>query len=230
MHTPKVVFASAVPTTGHWFAGDRVVNNDWASGEALEWVCTVSGEPGTWKGVFVTEPLTYGAVAGANVTATEVAGVALHRTQLTLAATPVTVTDASAYANTKVYDFPEGRVLVLGATGSLQYAVTSDRTATINGNAGLNWAVGTAAATNVALTGTMADLLPQTAMTLSAANASLNTASSAALAASAQFDGTSTAKDAYLNISIPTGTDIDADGTLGVTGTITLTWVDLGDY
>jgi hypothetical protein len=166
----------------------------------------------------------------ASLTVVEYGNGVVHKTVFTLNALSVPVTDALAYASRQLYDFPEGRILVLGVTGSLQWAVTTDRTTTINDSAALKWALGTAAASNITLSGTMVDLLPKTAVTLSAAAAALNTASSAALAASAQFDGTSTAKDALLNVGFETNTDIDADGTLTATGQITLVWINLGDY
>ncbi|NJL06812.1 MAG: hypothetical protein HC900_00045 [Methylacidiphilales bacterium] len=170
-----------------------------------------------------------GSKTGATVSALDVAGV-VHKTVLTLAETPVAVTDAQAYGSTKLYDFPEGRIIVLGVTASIQWAVTSDRAATINVNADMDWSLGTAAASATALASTMVNLLPKQDKQLSAAGGALNTASNAALAASAQFDGTSTAIDAYLNASFPTGTDIDGDGALTATGTVTIHWINLGDY
>lgn len=171
-----------------------------------------------------------GAANGATVTAVEQGGGVVHKTVLTLAATPISVADANAYGSTKVYDFPEGRIAVIGVTSSLQFAVTSARAGTINDNASLTWAVGSAAASNATLSGTMVDMIPKTTKVLSAATTALNTASTAALAASAQFNGTGTAVDANLNVGFETGTDIDADGTLTATGTITITWINLGDY
>lgn len=155
---------------------------------------------------------------------------ALCQTVLHLTDVPVSVTDANAYGSQKLYDLPEGRLLVLGAVASIQWAVTSTRASTINDSAGLAWAVGTAAASATSLSSTMVDLIPSTSKTLSAAAAAYNTASTAALSASAQFDGTSTAKDVYLNAAFATGTDIDGNGTMKASGTITITWVQLGDY
>jgi hypothetical protein len=170
-----------------------------------------------------------GAAAATGNVASESLGV-VNRTLLTLSAVGVSVTDALAYGGTKLYDFPEGRILILGVTSSLQWAVTSDRTATINNNASLTWGLGSATASNATLATTMVDLIPKTTKVLAAATTALNTISTAALAASAQFDGTGTAMDAYLNAAFETGGDIDADGTLTATGTIRITWINLGDY
>lgn len=185
------------------------------------------------NGIEVTEtetPAGVGAAAGTGVTASEQGRGVVQRTVLRLASVGVTVTDALAYASQKIYDFPEGRILILGSTASLAFSVTSDRTTTINDNAAMDWSIGSAAASNVTLATTMVDLLPKVDKTLDGAVAAFTSASTGALAAAAQFDGTGTAVDAYLNISFPTGTDIDADGTLLVTGSITITWVSLGDY
>ncbi len=180
-----------------------------------------------------TSPAGVGAAAGTGVTASEQGNGIVQKTVLSLAAMPITVTDALAYASQKVYDFPEGRILILGVTASIQWAVTTDRaatTGTINDSASLTWALGTVAASNITLSSTMVDLLPKTTKVLAAATTALNTASTAALAASAQFDGTATPKDALLNVGFETNTDIDNDGILTATGTITITWVALGDY
>lgn len=235
--TLEIVEREAAPTTGFWRRGTIATNSAWSAGEPLYWFCSVSGEPGTWVAVYTTQPenaeatitVGVGAKNGATVTAAE-KDTAVHRTTLTLAATPITVTDALAYAGLKLYDFPAGRILVLGCTASIQWAVTSARVSTINDDAALDWALGTATASNVTLATTMVDLLPKQDKTLEADAAELNTASTGALAASAQFDGTGTEIDMFLNVSFPTTTDIDADGTLTATGTITVTWVNLGDY
>lgn len=154
----------------------------------------------------------------------------VHQTTFTFSAVALAVTDALAYASKLIYTFPEGRINILGTTGSLQFAVTTDRSTTINDSASLTWSLGSAAASNVALTSTMVNELPLATKVLSAATTALNTASTNALAASAQLDGTTTPVPVYLNAAFATTTDIDADGSLSVTGTITISWVNLGDY
>jgi hypothetical protein len=168
--------------------------------------------------------------AAGSISAKEEQFGSFHVTTLNLEAARVSVTDANAYGGTQIYDFPEGRILVLGVTGSIRWAVTSTRASTINDNASLTWSVGTATASNATLATTMVDLLPKTTKVLAAATTAYNTASTAALAASAHFDGTGTAKDAFLNAAFETGTDIDGDGTLAATGNVTICWVQLGDY
>jgi hypothetical protein len=164
------------------------------------------------------------------LTVTEAGDGVLHRTTFTFSAFPLAVTDALAYASKQLYDFPAGRILILGSTASLAWAVTTDRDTTINNSASLTWAVGTAAASNITLATTMVDLLPKITKVLDGAVTAYTTASGGALAATTHFDGTSTSKDAFLNVGFETNTDIDGDGTLNVTGSITIHWINLGDY
>lgn len=148
----------------------------------------------------------------------------------TLNNVPQTVTNGTEYQSTQIYDFPEGRLHVLGCTASLQQKTTSALATTINASSTMAFGLGTAAASATTLATTMVDLLPSTNLTSSATINVAGTAVGAALAAAAQFDGTSTAKDMYLNTAYATTTDVDGDGTQTMSGTIVLTWINLGDY
>lgn len=152
------------------------------------------------------------------------------KTTLTLNNVAQTVVNGTEYQGTKIYDFPEGRILVLGCTARLQQKTTSTLASTLNASSTGAISLGTATASNVSLTGTMVDLLPSTAFTSSATVNVAGTAVTAALAASAQFDGTGTAKHIYLNTAYATTTDVDGDATQTISGTVTITWVFLGDY
>lgn len=154
----------------------------------------------------------------------------LHQTVLTLDGVGQTVTNGTEYQSTLLFTFPEGRILVLGNTATLKQKTTSTLASTLNASSTGAISLGTAAASNVSLTGTMVDLLPSTAFTSSATVNVFGTAVSAALAAAAQFDGTSSAKAMYLNTAYATTTDVDADATQVISGTIRLTWIFLGDY
>ncbi len=154
---------------------------------------------------------------------------AFYRTTLTLDNVPQAVVNGTEYQSTKIFTFPEGRILLLGTTATLRQKTTSAIATTLNSGTGAI-ALGTAAASNVSLTGTMVDILPSTAFTSSTVINTPGTAVSAALAASAQFDGTTTAKPVYLNTAYATTTDVDADATQTISGTVVLVWVFLGDY
>ena len=154
----------------------------------------------------------------------------LCKTTLTLDNVAQAVTNGTEYQSTQIYDFPAGRLLVLGVTATLQQKTTSTIASTINASSTGAISLGTVAASNVSLTSTMVDLLPSTAFTSSATINVAGTAVSAALAASAHFDGTTTAKDMYLNTAYATTADVDGNGTQTISGTIVITWINLGDY
>lgn len=147
----------------------------------------------------------------------------MHQTVLTLDAFPVSVVGATGvgFGGGKVYTFPEGRILVLGVTASISLDPLSSNLDTADGG---DYGLGTAIVADADLgDATDVDLCPSTSID------PIGTAVGAALAASAQFDGTTTAKTVNVNILID---DADIAGTeaIGVDGTIRITWVFLGDY
>lgn len=172
---------------------------------------------------------TIGAANGATVSAVHrVEGV--QRITLTLAATPIALADATVGGGVKIYDFPEGRVLILGAVGTLTFTTTTTLTSTLNASKTINWGVGTVVQSNGTLATTEQNILPTTNATSSATIDVANTATNAALAAAVFLDGTTTPVDAYLNVGVAGATDIDGDATVTASGTITITYLPLGDY
>jgi hypothetical protein len=178
--------------------------------------------------------LTTGVEVLTGLSAVNVSQNLIQQVTFTLNDVSVAVTDALAYASKKIFTFPAGRILLLGSIASLKWAVTTDRAATsgtINDSASLTWALGSVAASNITLASTMINVLPKLTTVLDGAEAAYTaTATAGALAASAQFDGTSTATPVYLNVGFETNTDIDNNGTLNAKGTITLTYLNIGDY
>ena len=154
---------------------------------------------------------------------------ALYQTTLSLVDVPQTVTNGTEYQSTLLYDFPEGRILVLGCVATLAQKTTSTLASTLNASVTGAVSLGTVAASATTLATTMVDLMPSTAFTSSATINVAGTAVSSALAASAQFDGTSTAKKMYLNSAYATTADVDGNATQTFTGTVRVTWVWLGD-
>jgi hypothetical protein len=178
--------------------------------------------------------LNVGAKNGSTVSVVETGiGGFLHNTAFTVTALPLTVPNAVAGTQgigAKIYDFPEGRIYILGCTGSMAETTTSAILSTLNGGSTCKWGAGTTVGVNATLATTEQDILPVTSITSSATINVAGAVSKAALAAGAQFDGTGTALDMYLNFSVPTDGDLDADATITLTGTINLTWLYLGDY
>lgn len=171
-----------------------------------------------------------GAASIGTVTARELGDGTLHQTILTLNDVPQTVVNGVEYQGTKIYDFPAGRILILGVTATLQQTTTSTIASTLNSGVTGAVGLGTATASATTLATTMVDLLPSTAFTSSTVINTAGTAVSASLSASAQFDGTSTAKDVFLNSAYATTGDVDADATQTWDGTVVISWIWLGDY
>lgn len=175
-----------------------------------------------------------GTANGATVVATEYGDGVIHKTVLTCTATPVTITDdagVAQYGGTgKIYDFPAGLLLTFG--GVIDGAVTLGTTGTIINTWAGGVALGTATATTGAtLTGTEADILPEVDVSAATAKVAVVDAVSVATALTESgarwFDGTSSAKDLFLNLVV----DDDASHTSGTgtfTGTVTLMWANLG--
>lgn len=152
-----------------------------------------------------------------------------YRTTITLNDMAQTVVNGTEYQGTKIYDFPECRMYVIGAVATLQQKTTSVLDSTLNASSTGAIGVGTATASATTLATTMQDIIPTTAFTSSATVNVAGTAVSAVLASPAVFDGTSTAKDLYLNTAFATTGDVDADATQTISGTIVVSWVNLGD-
>lgn len=151
-------------------------------------------------------------------------------TTLTLSNVAQTVVNGTEYQGTKIFDFPQGRVNVLGVTATLQQKTTSALAGSLHASSTGAIGLGTVTASATTLATTMVDLLPSTAFTSSATVNVAGTAVSAALAASAQFDGTTTAKDVFLNTAYATTGDVTGDATQTISGTVVITWLNLGDY
>lgn len=184
----------------------------------------VSGNQVTSDGV--------GALNGSTVSVSELGDGAVHKTVLTLASTPLAVTSVTTGAGVggvKIYDFPAGYIRVLGCTASLALAVETQGDFT-DGTPEGDVGIGSVAPANADALGTDAtddDYGTSTAFTMDTYAASVSIPPEAA----GNFDGTSTAKDVYVNAFVDAA-DIDDGVTtnLLLTGTVTLTWINLGDY
>lgn len=156
----------------------------------------------------------------------------IHQTTVTFtmtAANDIDVADGGKTAGVKFYDMPEGRILLLGAT--INASVVTNNVYNANPNDAYYVSIGSADGTQAAdadLTGTEQDIIPKTTLD-TVGSTTLTLPFKAALAASAHFDGTTTAMDLYFNVAVPDAANTGAT-THAVTGTLTITWINLGDY
>lgn len=175
-----------------------------------------------------------GAKNGSTVVAVEYGDGVFHKTVLTCTATPITISDdagVAQYGGVKVYDFPLGLIVPLGAV------VSGTLTAGVTGTIIDNWdgdvALGTAtASTGATLTGTEADIMQSVAVSAGASDkdgvvSAYSVATVLTESGARWLDGTATAIDMFLNFVI----DDDATHTAGsatFTGVITIPWINAG--
>lgn len=218
------------PTSGIYALFDTVTDS-----VGVVWQCILAGP--AYPQNFVATPIDTLAgsaalsmgTAGTGVTARHFGADIIRRTKLTLTNIAQTVTNGTEYQSSLIYTFPEGRLVILGLTATLRQTTTSALAGTLNASSTGAVALGSAAASNTTLSSAMVNMLPSTAFTSSATINVAGTAVTAALAAAAQIDGTSTPVPMYLNSAFATTTDVDGDATQTFSGTIDLLWAIIGD-
>ncbi len=193
-------------------SGVKVVDTD---GQQLTTVDAITGTAGT-------SPVS-------TSVATDAAGVVQH-TILTLTDLSITVGNTTniSFGSVKVYDFPAGRILILGAQfDSITVGLGDVGNSTpIEGTDGGDIAFGTTATADSTLGGTDVDIVPSTG-----ADPISGGFTGAALAVQAQFDGTTTPIDMYLNMLIDDDDVANgASDVLLMSGVVEFFWVMLGDY
>ena len=145
----------------------------------------------------------------------------------TLTALPITMRDTEQGGGAQIYNFPLGRITTLGATATIAVTTTSELSSTLNTGVTCNYGVGTVTQSNATVATTEQDIVNVTAFTSSATiNVAGADATGVGVGVLASLDGTSTAKDAFLNLAVASATDIDADATVTVTGTVTISWIN----
>jgi len=152
-----------------------------------------------------------------------------HQTVITLTGTASSIADGGFEASQLLYTFPEGAILFEGCVADLTLTM-----ATTNFNASTddlyNVALGTAVNDDGdgTISATGANLLANQSVDTDGGQTQTNSVT-AHLATALIIDGTSTANSMYLNWAVPAANDNGAN-TNSITGTITVTWKNLGDY
>jgi hypothetical protein len=145
----------------------------------------------------------------------------------TVTALPITMRDTEQGGGAQIYNFPLGRITTLGATATIGVTTTSELSSTLNTGVTCNYGVGTVTQANATVATTEQDIVNVTAFTASATiNVAGADAAGVGVGVLASLDGSSTAKDAFLNLAVAGATDIDADATVTVTGTVTISWIN----
>lgn len=172
--------------------------------------------------------LSAGTKAGATVSVSERGNGIIHQTVLTLTATPIVLTDDAGvgqYGGVKLYDFPAGTIHIIGAVIDADIVLTETQwTDAAEGDVGLGTVV---TAAGDALSTTRQNIIATTAIAAMTAQAGPINAQSVA-AVTIPVAGTTDA-DLFINIRID---DQAAHITGGgfITGTVTFSWINLGDF
>ncbi len=169
-----------------------------------------------------------GAVVAGKCTAAEYCDSFIHKTVLTLSLTgdnDLDLADGSnKSAGVKIYDFPAGRIFLLGAI--LDGSVTVNDAFNDSPNDVFYISCGSVDGTQAAdgdLTSTEADIIPKTTLD-TVGNTVLTLDADAALATALQF---ASPLDLYFNAAVLDASTTKAV-TVAVTGTLTLYWINLG--
>jgi hypothetical protein len=151
----------------------------------------------------------------------------VHKSVFTIDKT-MTITDAAGtggYGGYKFYDLPAGNILVLGAVVDLDGTSASLGTDGLVAAADGDFSIGTATCNAGALSSTEADIIASTAIAQFVTTAGPIVGKNADIST---HDGTSTAKDLYVNV-IFDDADSGANDSLRITGNATVWWINLGD-
>jgi hypothetical protein len=171
-----------------------------------------------------------GAVGGAWVTAVEKGNEVVHQSVFTLnvaGANLVTLADSADHGGSKLlYTFPAGAIYVMGAV--LDGVVTNTAAFNASDNDHYNVSIGSAAAGDDGdLTGTEVSFIAKTDVD-TAAGVTTTQSKKAITTTAFALDGTTAAATMYFNVSV-LDTQTTGSNDFGLTGTLTVTWANLGD-
>lgn len=152
---------------------------------------------------------------------------AAHTTVLTLNGVAMTFRDTQQGNGVKLYTFPKGKIGRLGASAeNIQIVTTSDPTATLNPGITGNFGVGSTTQANATVATTEQDIVQVAAFTSSATQGAYPAAARGyGLGSFTMLDGSSTPIDVFFNAACATATDVDADATVKIYGTVTINWI-----
>lgn len=172
-----------------------------------------------------------GAVVAGKCTASEGGNSVVHQTTLTLTLTGANDLDLADGADhgtgVLIYNFPEGRINVLGVV--MNGVVVCNDAFNADPNDTFNVACGTVtAADDGTLTSSEVALIPSTTIDTTGNTVLTNTWHAAKTTAS-HYDGTAGAIGVYVNAAV-LDTSTTKALTIAITGTLTITWINLGDY
>jgi len=174
-----------------------------------------------------------GAKNGATVAAVEYGDGVIHQTVLTCTATPFTFGDEAGqgqYGGTKIYDFPEGLIATIGCVIDGSMTLTAPAIDAWDGDIGLGVEAPTDHQDAANKIGQILQSTATTQAVSKVANVDAVQAATLLTESGARWrDGTATAVDLFLNLLVDDNVAHDNTITGTFTGTVTITWMNLGD-
>lgn len=210
----ELVFGTASALSFQYTVGTDTVDVSAAGSTVMNW------------GVGHITSVGVGAIVAGKCTAVEGGTGIVHQTTLTFTLTGANDLDLADGADhgtgIKVYDFPAGSIQILGATCNAIVTSTNAE----GGGATFPMALGSVvAADDATLTSTEADIIPSIAVAGGATKDFHATLAAPILFANAG----GTDLDLFVNAAITNAVSTGAV-TIAVTGTVTITWINLGDF
>lgn len=152
----------------------------------------------------------------------------IHSTVFTFTNMPLVVRDTEVGGGVKVYQFPKGKIVRLGAAMTTTITTASAIASTLNSGVTGNHGMGSTTQSSATLATTEQDFIQVTNFTSST---TINVAPAAVTAYGVPsvtlLDGSSTAISLYFNVAVATATDIDANADVLINGTATVHWIKL---
>ena len=177
--------------------------------------------------------LALGTPSGSGNIASAEADLRVQRSKFTLVNQAIALVDEAgvvAYGSQQLLEFPEGRILFLGATANLTVEKSS---AGVNDDFDGDFGLGTTAAgNNATLATTEQNLIPTTATPQASSGATTAKGGSTSTEGAKILQGESTPAEVHLNFLVDDA-DHDVTGTpanLVVNGTVEVLWAFLGDF
>ena len=151
---------------------------------------------------------------------------AANQTIITFSNYKMVITDVAGtcgHGSLELIDFPQGMIDINGVIAD----VSIDSVSGIGATGTFDMAMGTTAtaADNETLAGTEVDIAAKVDGTLVTGADTIDLV----VVTLANFDGHTSDVECYLNVAV-TDTDMTATGWMSIYGTITITWINLGDY
>lgn len=168
------------------------------------------------------------ATAALGLTVKEYGNEAMRKTVFTFNNFSMNVanTTGASFGNKQLYDFPQGRLMIVGGSSDLDF---NWHDSNIDDAGSGDFSLGTTGTSDATLNSTDVDIMASTALTdpfvsgVGVANGNV--------VKTTEFDGTATAKDLYLNIIVDDADVSDAaTDAIVINGTLTIIWALEGDY